>query len=73
MRQDVTGSKQDPQTTDGRNIDPSVGVLSGEAAGQSAGHPEAAWKNFPLRLERQVQDQRFDSAEPTYYELPVLK
>lgn len=61
----------DPVETDGRDIDSSLGVLSGEASGQQAAaavdeHLAAAaqvWENVPAVRE----------ADPTYYDRPMLK
>jgi hypothetical protein len=60
----------DPVTTDGRDIDPQLAALSGEASKQIAGladrHLEKAahpWQQVPAPLE----------VDPTYYDRPVLK
>jgi formate-dependent nitrite reductase membrane component NrfD len=64
---------QPTQIPDGRNIDLSLGVLSGEASGQLVRSEEAAWKHFPRRTEEHGADGTFDSTELTYYDLPVIK
>ena len=61
----------DPVESDGRDIDPLVGELAGEAAGQKVAsisdpHFEKAaqtWKQIPAACEQ----------DPTYYDRPVLK
>jgi formate-dependent nitrite reductase membrane component NrfD len=58
---------------DGRNIDPSVGLLTGEASeqeatgrGQMTEAPAQAWDRVP-------SGEGDPGAEPTYYDRPVLK
>jgi formate-dependent nitrite reductase membrane component NrfD len=52
--------------TDGRDIDPRLGMLEGEAAGQRVERMETSveeWKRLPVASER----------DPTYYDRPLLK
>lgn len=60
----------DPVRTDGRDIDPKVGTLSGEASGQLSGPVDThlkdiaePWKTIPMP----------DGSDPTYYDRPMLK
>lgn len=60
----------DPIVTDGRDIDPELAELSGEAGGQTAGLTDRhlqkvaqTWEKIPAPLE----------SDPTYYDRPVLK
>ena len=56
----------DPRPGDGRNVDPGLGALGGEAAGQAAGSAPArpAWSGSP---------GADDDGGPTYYDRPVIK
>lgn len=58
-------------TDDGRNIDPQIGTLSGEAADQTT--PSA---KYDLALQSQsfpYVPSRQDRSSPTYYDIPMLK
>lgn len=58
-----------PGTTDGRNIDPALGLLQGEAAGVSVGDPGSAWP-----VPNDVGIPGGPATPPrTYYGLPSLK
>jgi hypothetical protein len=63
---------QDPEptgTTDGRNIDLSLGILAGEASGLVSRHPEEASSVAPDVLAHADGE----GGSPTYHGLPVLK
>ncbi len=62
--------QNDPIRTDGRDIDPDLGTLSGEAGGQRAWPVEKhiadvsqVWTNLPVP----------SPTDPTYYDRPMLK
>jgi formate-dependent nitrite reductase membrane component NrfD len=62
---------QDPEptgTTDGRNIDLSLGILAGEASGLRSSHPEDA-----ASVTYDVVAHADGDGSPTYHGLPVLK
>lgn len=64
---------QDPEptgTTDGRNIDPSLGILAGEASGLRSTHPERAASIEPDVLAHADAE---GEGSPTYHGLPILK
>lgn len=54
---------------DGRNVDPALGVLSGEGAAQQI-EARADWREHPT-LERRAPEA--EEGGPSYYGLPVLK
>jgi formate-dependent nitrite reductase membrane component NrfD len=63
---------------DGRNVDPRVATLEGEAAGQQVTSLERAnpVASFPLPVlaaSRLTEGLEAPQASPTYYELPVVK
>lgn len=60
----------EPTTTgDGRDIDLTLGALTGEAAGMRVERPELA---FPARAEPDAASAPLGE-DPTYYDLPVVK
>ena len=59
---------------DGRNIDPRIGELQGEAAGQESGRRTGAEGSPPFDVwTRPGSGDPASRDEPTYYERPVLK
>lgn len=68
------------QPGDGRNIDPTVGILEGEAseqqaprqrAGAEGSPPFEVWSGMPAQDGRVLAP--WEEREPTYYDRPVLK
>ena len=57
-------------STDGRDIDPKLGTLSGEASHQIAGPVEEHLASFAQTWEQLPEP---DSADPTYYDRAMLK
>jgi formate-dependent nitrite reductase membrane component NrfD len=60
----------DPVRTDGRNVDESVGVLSGEASHQRVRHGDAHLKDVAGKWEHVPSS---GGADVTYYDRPMLK
>jgi len=58
---------------DGRNIDPGLGILVGEASGMEVRRPEDAYPTRKRALPIVPSQAGPSKAEPTYYDLPVLK
>jgi len=58
--------------SDGRNIAPELGLLTGEGSHQRIGTPDEA---FPSRTSvwRDLPSHSFEGDQPTYYDRPVLK
>ncbi len=58
----------------GRNIDPAVGLLTGEAAGQEVRSPREHPQRAPLTIWQQSPVRHFaDQREPDYYGRPAVK
>jgi len=57
---------------DGRHIDPALGTLAGEGAGQAIASTAAAYPSGPT-LWRETPTRSFAGGEPTYYDRPLLK
>ena len=62
----------DEKSGDGRHIAPDLGLLAGEGAQQRIAAPA---EGFPSKTSvwRDLPSHSFSSAEPTYYDRPVLK
>lgn len=67
-------STAQPATDDGRNVDPSLGVLCGEGSTQITRHPEEAYPT-PEEARRSIASARAasDAERPSYYGQPAIK
>jgi formate-dependent nitrite reductase membrane component NrfD len=70
MSETVFKNSVEPVVTDGRDINPDLGTLSGEAGGQLAGVMDPHLKESSQTFEQVPASLETD---PTYYDRPVLK